>query len=59
MSTLRFVGLDVHKDAIAIAVADEGQSEAVTPATIPHDVPNHRSEKKTGSSHLFFQPNSS
>ncbi len=38
MSTLRFVGLDVHKDTIVIAVANEGQSEAVTLATIPHDV---------------------
>jgi len=39
MSTLRFVGLDVHKDTIVIAVAEEGQSEAVALATIPHDVP--------------------
>jgi transposase len=39
MSTLRFVGLDVHKDTIVIAVAEEGQSEALSLATIPHDVP--------------------
>jgi transposase len=39
MSTVRFVGLDVHKDTIVIAVAEEGSSAAVTLATIPHDVP--------------------
>lgn len=39
MSTLRFVGLDVHKDTIVIAVADEGQSAAEALATLPHDVP--------------------
>jgi len=39
MSRLRFVGLDVHKDTIVIAVADEGGSEATALATIPHDVP--------------------
>lgn len=39
MSTLRFVGLDVHKDTIVIAVAEEGQSDAVPHSTIPHDVP--------------------
>ena len=38
MSKLRFVGLDVHKDTIVIAVAEEGQSEAVTLGTYPHDV---------------------
>ena len=40
MSRLRFVGLDVHKDTIVIAVADEGGSEATALATIPHDVPS-------------------
>ena len=29
MSQLRDVGLDVHKDTIVMAVAEEGQSEAV------------------------------
>ena len=38
MSTLRFVGLDVHKDTIVIAVADEGQESASVITTIPHDV---------------------
>jgi transposase len=31
--------LDVHKDTIVIAVADEGQSAPEALATIPHDVP--------------------
>ena len=39
MSKLRFVGLDVHKDTIVIAVAEEGQGAAVSLATWPHDVP--------------------
>jgi transposase len=30
--------LDVHKDTIVIAVAEEGQSEAVVLGTFPHDV---------------------
>lgn len=38
MSKLRFVGLDVHKDTIVIAVAEEGQSAAVALGTFPHDV---------------------
>ena len=39
MSKLRFVGLDVHKDTIVIAVAEEGQAEAESLVTLPHDVP--------------------
>ena len=35
----RFVGLDVHKDTIAIAVAQDDRSEPAFLATIPHDVP--------------------
>jgi len=35
-STIRYVGLDVHKDTIAIAVADEGRTEPDVLATIPH-----------------------
>lgn len=38
MSKLRFVGLDVHKNTIVIAVAEEGQSEAEVLGTFPHDV---------------------
>lgn len=38
MSKLQFVGLDVHKDTIVIAVAAAGQAEAVPLGTIPHDV---------------------
>lgn len=37
MEKLRFVGLDVHKDSIAIAVADEGGGEPASLCTIPHD----------------------
>lgn len=40
MSTLRFVGLDVHKDTIVIAVANEGQEAPSVVVTIPHDL-NH------------------
>lgn len=39
MSNLRYVGLDVHKDTIVVAVAEEGQAEAVALGTFPHDVP--------------------
>lgn len=38
MNNLRFVGLDVHKETIVIAVADEGREPATAIATIPHDV---------------------
>ncbi len=36
-NTTRFVGLDVHKDTIAIAIAETGRGEAKILATIPHD----------------------
>jgi transposase len=39
MSKLRFVGLDVHKDTIVIAVAESDSSSAEVLGTIPHDVP--------------------
>jgi transposase len=39
MSKLRFVGLDVHKETIVIAVAEEGQREASALGTFSHDVP--------------------
>lgn len=38
MNNLRFVGLDVHKETIVIAVADEGREAPAVVATIPHDV---------------------
>jgi transposase len=37
MQTVRFVGLDVHADSIAIAVAEPGRGEPATVATIPND----------------------
>jgi transposase len=39
MSKLRFVGLDVHKDTIVIAIAEEGSSPAEVLGTLAHDVP--------------------
>jgi transposase len=36
-SKVRFVGLDVHKDSIAIAVAEEGRDAARDVGTIPSD----------------------
>lgn len=39
MSNLRFIGLDVHKDTIVIAVADEGREPPSVLGTIAHDVP--------------------
>lgn len=37
MENVRFVGLDVHADSIAIAVADPGRGEPGLLATIPND----------------------
>ena len=37
METVRFVGLDVHADSIAIAVADPGRGEPGLLQTIPND----------------------
>jgi transposase len=37
METVRFVGLDVHKESIAVAVADGGGGEAAHLVTIPND----------------------
>jgi len=39
MESVRFVGLDVHADSIAIAVAEPGRGEPSTVATIPNDTP--------------------
>jgi transposase len=39
MENVRFVGLDVHADSIAIAVAEPGRGEPAPLATIAHDVP--------------------
>src|SRR6185436_5451913 len=38
MSKLRFVGLDVHRDTIAIAIAEEGQAAPSVLGTFAHDV---------------------
>ncbi len=35
--SLRFVGLDVHKDSIVIAVAEEGREAANVHSKIPND----------------------
>jgi transposase len=37
LSTIRSVGLDVHKGSIALAVADPGPAPALSLATIPND----------------------
>ena len=37
LSTIRSVGLDVHKDSLALAVADPGSAPAQLLATIPND----------------------
>jgi transposase len=37
MEEVRFVGLDVHKESIAIAVAEERGGEPSTLSTIPND----------------------
>jgi transposase len=37
MSKVRFVGLDVHKDSITIAVADQDGSAPQVVATVPHE----------------------
>ena len=38
MSTIRFIGLDVHKDTIVMSVADAGNAEAKVLGTFPNDV---------------------
>jgi transposase len=38
METVRFVGLDVHADSIAIAVAEPGRGEPAILAVIPNDL---------------------
>jgi len=38
MRKLHFIGLDVHKDSISIAVAAEGREEARVLATVPNEV---------------------
>jgi transposase len=39
MESVRFIGLDVHADSIAIAVAEPGRGEPDVLATIPNDTP--------------------
>lgn len=39
MDKLRYVGLDVHKERIVIAVSEKGASEAVVLGTFPQEVP--------------------
>src|SRR4051812_4944509 len=38
-TTIRYVGLDVHKDSIAIAVASSDGKPAVSLGVIPNDIP--------------------
>ncbi len=37
MTTVRYLGLDVHKDSIAIALADEGREAAGNFKTVVND----------------------
>jgi transposase len=37
-TTIRYVGLDVHKETIAVAVAEEGRTPARLLATLPNDL---------------------
>ena len=37
-NTMRYVGLDVHKDTIVVAVANQGRVDSKVLATIPHDL---------------------
>jgi transposase len=39
MENVRFVGLDVHADSIAIAVAEPGRSEPLLLGVVPNDTP--------------------
>ena len=45
-SKVRYLGLDVHKETIVIAVADAGRGEARVWKTIPHDVKRLERELK-------------
>ena len=37
-TNVRYIGLDVHKETIVIAVAEEGRREAKAWKTIPYDL---------------------
>lgn len=44
----RFVGLDVHKNSIVLAVADEGREAARVIGEIPHEWKSLRAERGSG-----------
>lgn len=51
---IRYVGLDVHKDSISIAVAESGQSEVRFLGKIPSDWASlHKQLKKIGEDHAL------
>ena len=50
--TIHYVGLDVHKDSIAIGVAEEGGGDPEVLATIPNDPPGRSANSiPTGRNH--------
>ena len=40
MGNVRFIGLDVHKESIVVAVADSDASAPSVVSEIPNDIPN-------------------